>query len=123
MRAAFDLVTIDTPAPERLAEFWIAALGLHESEREDVDRWIVLSDTAGVRRIGLQRGVHRPGGMHLDLACGAHEFDAEVGRLQTLGASLRGHARHEPYGSIANLLDPDGNAFDLCAYRHDVGTH
>ena len=23
----------------------------------------------------------------------------------------------EPYGSIANLADPDGNQFDLCAYR------
>jgi len=121
MPAVFDLVTVDSPAPDRLAGFWSAALGLHETEREDGDRWIVLSDAAGVRRIGLQRGAHRPGGTHLDLACDVSEFDAELARLSALEATLQGMPRREPYGSIANLHDPDGNAFDLCAYRHDTG--
>ena len=123
MPAAFDLVTIDSPAPDRLAGFWCAALALHESEREDGDRWIVLSDAAGVRRIGVQRGAHRPGGTHLDLACEVPEFDAELARLSALGATLHGAPRREPYGRIANLHDPDGNAFDLCAYRHEPGSH
>ncbi|MFN3217985.1 MAG: VOC family protein [Acidimicrobiales bacterium] len=117
MSARFDLVTIDTPDVDRLAGFWAAALGLVEVEREDVDRWVVLADRGGVRRIGLQRGTHRPGGTHLDLACDPVDFDDEVSRLVALGAALLAPARREPYGSIANLADPDGNAFDLNAYR------
>ena len=110
----FDLVTIDTPEPDRLAAFWSAALRLREMEREDVDRWIVLGDT--VRRIGLQRGAHRAGGLHLDLACEPGEFEDEVQRLAMLGAVLLSPVRTEPYGSIANMADPDGNLFDLCCY-------
>ena len=116
MPASFDLVTLDSPRPNDAATFWSAALGLHESEREDGDRWIVLSDAQGVRRIGLQRGGARPGTVHLDLSCGVREFDAEMQRLLQLGAVEIGPARHESYGSIVNLSDPDGNLFDLCAY-------
>lgn len=119
MTARFDLVTIDTPQPEMLVTFWCAALALHESEREDGDRWIVLSDEGGTRRIGLQRGDHVDGGVHLDLWCAEECFEQEVHRLVGAGASLRRPARAEPYGAIANLADPDGNAFDLCAYRHN----
>ena len=118
MPTRFDLVTIDTPQPHSLAAFWCAALLLHETEREDVDRWVVLSDADEVRHIGFQRGAHRPGGTHLDLACSAVEFTGEVARLQSLGASLIAPLRDESYGSIANMADPAGNAFDLCAYRH-----
>jgi predicted enzyme related to lactoylglutathione lyase len=113
----FDLVTIDSPGTDSLASFWCAALELHESEREDGDRWIVLSSADGVRRIGLQRGEHRPGGTHLDLACDPADFEAERVRLIALGATECSAPRHEPYGSIVNMADPDGNAFDLCAYR------
>lgn len=117
MTARFDLVTLDSPQPDRAAAFWSAALGLHETEREDGDRWIVLSDAAGVRRVGLQRGVARPGGVHLDLACEVEEFEAERQRLLALGAIEVRAPRTEPYGAIVNLTDPDGNPFDLCAYR------
>ena len=116
----FDLVTFDSPATDELARFWSAAVDLHEVEREDVDRWIVLADRGGVRRIGIQRGVtqqgsHR-GSIHLDLACAPEVFDAELDRLIALGARAVAEPRVEAYGSIANLADPDGNLFDLCAY-------
>jgi predicted enzyme related to lactoylglutathione lyase len=114
--ASFDLVTLDSPQPDRAASFWSAVLSLHETEREDVDRWIVLSDSAGARRIGIQRGSARPGGVHLDLACAPHEFDRELARLVACGAVELGPARMAEYGSIVNLADPDGNPFDLCAY-------
>jgi predicted enzyme related to lactoylglutathione lyase len=55
--------------------------------------------------------------MHLDLACLTDDFDTERARLVGLGARLLAPPRIEPYGSIANLADPDGNPFDLCAYR------
>ena len=116
MATRFDLVTIDSPDTERLAAFWSAVLGLVETEREDGDRWIVLSEApGGPRRLGFQRGVHRPGGTHLDLDCEPREFEAEVARLRSLGAEVLA-VRHESYGHIANLSDPDGNVFDLCAY-------
>ena len=47
MSARFDLITIDTADTECLATFWCAALGLHVSQREDDDRWIVLSTADG----------------------------------------------------------------------------
>lgn len=113
----FDLVTIDTPDTDRLAAFWTAALGLIETEREDGARWIVLSELDGTRRIGLQHGEHRPGGIHLDLRCEHGEIESEHQRLLALGATTVSPVRIEPYGSIVNLVDPDGNALDLCAYR------
>jgi predicted enzyme related to lactoylglutathione lyase len=116
MSTRFDLVTIDSRLPDRAAMFWSAALALHETEREDVDRWIVLSDDHEVRRLGIQRGECRPGSMHLDLQCVASDFDSELTRLESLGARLVAGPRRELYGSIANLTDPDGNVFDLCGY-------
>jgi predicted enzyme related to lactoylglutathione lyase len=116
MPTGFDLVTIDSPDPNNAAAFWSAALALHEIEREDVDRWIVLADAHGTRRVGIQRGECRPGSMHLDLRCTVDEFESELRRLQSLGARMVAPTRREPYGSIVNLADPDGNSFDLCAY-------
>jgi predicted enzyme related to lactoylglutathione lyase len=116
MPAAFDLVTIDVVDTERAARFWSAALDLHEIEREDGGRWIALADAGERRVLGLQRGSHRRGGTHIDLACLPAEFDDELARLIALGATAVGPARREPYGSIANLADPEGNPFDLCAY-------
>ncbi len=116
MRTRFDLVTFDVERPDDAAAFWGAALGLVETQREDGDRWIVLGDHSTGRRIGLQRGAARPGGVHLDLDCELADFDAEVDRLIGLGARLVSPIRVEPYGSIANLVDPFGYAFDLCAY-------
>lgn len=112
----FDLVTFDVERPDDAAAFWSAVLGLVEVQREDGDRWIVLGDADGGRRIGLQRGAARPGGVHLDLACDVDEFAGEVQRLVALGARLAAPVRVEPYGSIANMVDPFGYLFDLCAY-------
>jgi hypothetical protein len=88
MSARFDLVTLDAADTEAIARFWSSALRLHEVEREDGDRWIVLADADGTRRIGIQRGTARRGSLHLDLVCELHEFDAELDRLGTLGAEL-----------------------------------
>ena len=113
----FYLVTFDTPSTEVLAAFWSEVMGLVESEREDGDRWIVLSDQQGVRRLGFQRGAHRPGGTHLDLVCSLDNFDTEHARLLALRATETRPVRRESYGMIANFVDLDGNAFDLCAYH------
>jgi predicted enzyme related to lactoylglutathione lyase len=116
MPSRLDLVTLNVAEPDRVAAFWSEALDLHETEREDGDRWVVLSSAEGVRRIGLQRGTPTRGSIHLDLACSPEDFDDEVTRLVRLGATTTRPPRVEDYGSIANLADPEGNLFDLCAY-------
>jgi predicted enzyme related to lactoylglutathione lyase len=116
MAVSFDLVTFDAPTPDDLAAFWASVLGMVETEREDGDRWIVLSTVDGVRRIGIQKGATKAGSTHLDLSCRPEVFATELARLIQLGAVEVSPPRHEPYGSIANLADPDGNLFDLCAY-------
>ncbi len=115
--AKFDLVTIDVPQPNDAAQFWSTALDLTELEREDVDRWIVIGELDGTRRIGFQRGTSRPGGVHLDLVCEYHEFSATVISLQAMGATLARPIRAEPYGSIANMVDPSGYSFDVNSYN------
>ena len=112
----FDLVTFDSPDPDDIARFWSAALDLREVEREDGDRWIVLADRGGMRRLGIQRGDVRRGSVHLDVSCAPADFDHELARLGRLGALQLDVPRRESYGSIVNLVDPDGNPFDLCAY-------
>ena len=127
MPASFDLVTIDAVDSRLLANFWSAALFLHETEEEDQGRWIVLGSTRRERILGIQRitGLEiAPGAIagsqkvriHLDLACALEEFAAEVNRLVSLGARELRPRRVESYGSIATLADPEGNMFDLCAY-------
>lgn len=99
-----------------LSMFWSAALGLVTLDREDAGRWVLLGTAAGERVLGLQKGKHQPGSIHLDLTCPPMLFVAEVQRLVELGAELQGEPRHEPYGYIANMADPEGNLFDVCAY-------
>ena len=112
----FDIVTLDSPNTNELALFWAGVLGLHEIEREDGDRWILLATSNGQRTMGFQRGVHVRGSIHLDLSCAVENFDDERKRLLKLGATETREQRDEPYGRIANFADLDGNLFDLCAY-------
>lgn len=121
----FDLVTLNCADPRALAVFWCAVLGLVVTEDEDDGRWLVLSDAEANRRLGLQRtdDEQRPhishlfsARIHLDLRCSVHAFDAELDRLQSLGARVVDGVRTEPYGRIANLVDPAWHPFDLCAY-------
>lgn len=116
MTPRVDLVTLDSPDPDAVARFWCAALELVVSQREDDGRWLVLSDSDGIRRLGLQRGAAVVGSIHLDLVCEADEFDGSLQRLVEEGAVALAAPRTEPYGRIVNLADPDGNLFDLCAY-------
>ena len=112
----FDIVTINSPHTNELSQFWAKALGLHEIEREDGDRWILLGDSRGGRTIGFQRGEHIGGSIHIDLSCSVSDFPTERERLMQLGATETRAMRNEPYGLIANFADLDGNLFDLCAY-------
>ena len=112
----FDIVTLNSPRTNELANFWAELLGLQEIEREDGDRWILLGDADGGRTIGFQRGEHVAGSIHIDLSCSTSDFPNERERFLGLGAIETRPMRSEPYGLIANFADVDGNLFDLCAY-------
>ncbi len=113
----FDLVTVNAHDTTLCVKFWCTALDLIELEREDVDRWIVLGNRDGTRRLGVQRGKPTAGSIHLDLVCAPVDFDSEVTKLIALGATLASPTRRESYGSIANMIDPDGYLFDVNAYN------
>ena len=112
----FDIVTFNTPRTNELAIFWAELLGLHEIEREDGDRWILLGNSHDGRTIGFQSGEHIAGSVHIDLSCSTDDFASERERMMNMGAIETRPMRSEPYGLIANFADPDGNLFDLCAY-------
>jgi predicted enzyme related to lactoylglutathione lyase len=52
--------------------------------------------------------------VHLDFA--TPDVAGAVARAVTLGASLEGEIRVEPYGKIANLADPFGHGFCLIQF-------
>ena len=70
----------------------------------------------GQRRLGIQRGVSRPGSMHWTWPATSATSTPNC-PVVALGARLLAPPRREPYGSIANLCDPDGDPFDLSAYH------
>lgn len=104
------MITLDCAEPQRLAEFWTAALGV--SVAADYGEFVMLESPApGAPRIGLQRVPEPRAGknrVHVDF--GADDREAEVRRLVGLGAVELG--RHEAPGLEWTVLeDPEGNVF------------
>lgn len=66
------------------------------------------------RRLLFQRVADRPSGAknswHLDLNVGREQIDAEVARLEALGATVR-YRVDEPSGFHTTMADPEGNLF------------
>jgi catechol 2,3-dioxygenase-like lactoylglutathione lyase family enzyme len=132
-------VTFDCADPDRMSEFWAAAFGyVKRSLPEDLRRELLASGLSeedlrarglaedpdgGGPRLLFQR-VPEPkqakNRMHLDLnstpgrRAEKHEVDAEVRRLEALGATIL--RKHEgswgPYPEYHYVLaDPEGNEF------------
>ncbi len=108
------MVTIDCADPQRLGEFWAAALGT--PVQADYGDYVFLTRPAdGGPVVSLQRvpeprvGKNR---LHLDLS-GSRE--TELPRLIGLGAAVVGE--HEMPGMAWTVLtDPEGNQF--CVGEH-----
>ena len=114
----FDLVTIDSPATDALAAFWSAAADLHEVEREDDDRWIVLADPSGKRCLGIQRGSVRAGSIHLDLACAPADFEADLARL-----NIRKPAHPKATEYVEAMIDWGKEIADKHCYELESGLY
>ena len=112
MASIIECVTLDCADPRRLSGFWAAALGYEV--REDEGDWIVLrpADGSGLL-LGFQK-VPEPKiqklRAHLDLRAVGATMEAEVGRLEGLGA--RALQVYENAGESHTVMqDPEGNEF------------
>jgi len=108
-------VNFACPDPDELADFWAAAL---DGERRDSPGPAVVGVDDGPVLMFREapRGTDRDLPIHLDL--GAEDREAEVERLEDLGATVRetrshGEGDHELTWTV--LEDPAGNGFCVSA--------
>jgi predicted enzyme related to lactoylglutathione lyase len=114
MAATIGLV-LDCADPDRLAEFWSAALGY--TTLGAAGSYVMLVDQSGQQpKLLLQRVPEAKAGknrMHLDIETAA--VDDEVRRLEDLGAQrLETQARAEHGTRWVIMADPEGNEFCVC---------
>jgi predicted enzyme related to lactoylglutathione lyase len=114
MAATIGLV-LDCAEPDRLAEFWSAALGY--TTLGGAGSYVLLADADGRQpKLLLQRVPEAKAGknrMHLDIE--TPTVDDEVARLEGLGAKrLEGEARAEHGTHWVIMADPEGNEFCVC---------
>ena len=104
-------ITFMTNDPQRLADFWSAALGL--PERVDKADEIVCADADWRHpRLTFQRVADadsRSRRVHLDLT--ADDRDSEVRRLSALGAREERAVSEADGWTWMVMTDPDGNEF------------
>lgn len=117
MTLRIDCLTIDCSAPQVLADFWSQALGWHKVFADEYEIAISASgdglslvpDLLFLRVPDAKRVKNR---LHLDLR--PDDRDAEVARLESLGAS-RVEIGQQGDESWVVLADPEGNEF--CVLR------
>ena len=114
MAATIGLV-LDCTNPDVLARFWSEALGY--TTVGSAGSYVMLVDADGVKPKLLLQAVPEPKAaknrMHLDID--AHDVEAEVARLETLGARrLEAGSRSEHGTSWVIMADPEGNEFCVC---------
>ena len=113
MRHAMGLV-LDCRDPEGLAEFWSEALGY--TTLGGAGNYVLLVDGDGQGpKLLLQRVAEAKAAknrMHLDVE--TPEVDAEVERLEKLGASRSSESMREHGSRWVVMADPEGNEFCVC---------
>lgn len=113
MAATFGLV-LDCADPDRLAEFWSAALGY--TTLGGAGSYVLLVDEGGTQpKLLLQRVPEpktRKNRMHLDIEC--HDVAGEAVRLEALGATRVEGPMSEHGSTWIVMHDPEGNEFCVC---------
>jgi hypothetical protein len=136
MATAFQ-IAVDCHDPHAQARFWAAAMDLEVEDHEplirhmldqgfateemvtDLDGRLVWPDAAacrsadGATRLLFQTVPERKEGknrVHLDLQVGADAKDAEVARLEELGATRLWEGQQGPHTWVT-MADPEGNEF------------
>ena len=113
MAARIGLV-LDCADPERLAEFWSAALGY--TTLGGAGSYVLLVDDSGAQPKLLLQRVPEPkttkNRMHLDIEC--PDVAGESARLEGLGASRVQGPASEHGSTWVVMHDPEGNEFCVC---------
>lgn len=111
MSVRLSAVVLDVRDMKRALSFWSSALGYEAASVSDA--WATLSDPKGKGvDLGLQPNpdpkpdVNR---VHLDLT--AQDVQAEVRRLEKLGATRADWPHYAPGSTYVVMLDPEGNEF------------
>jgi Glyoxalase-like domain len=114
---------ISSRDPERLAEFWSAALGAGVSRHL---RGYLLEPSVGSRVLISEGEPGRDGSLGLDLNSSHDTLKAEVARLTELGAVI---VDDRPRGGMAMvglgrvlMADPEGNEFAVWSSDAEVQT-
>jgi hypothetical protein len=119
MPARISCVCIDAVEPRPLADFWAAVLGWDVVE--DGDEGISLAsparDLPTLDIITVREAKQMKNRLHLDLRADGTSFDAELDRLEALGAR-RVDVGQGPDVTWVVSADPDGNEF--CLLRRTV---
>jgi len=108
-------ITMDAESPARQAEFWSQVTGYEVTMSTEFVTQLTGDGSLGpgFMFIKVPEGKTAKNRMHVDL--GTADLDAEVDRVLTLGASLKG--RYEEWGiTWATLLDPEGNEFCIALH-------
>ena len=114
MGLRIECLTVDCSDPELIAGFWEAALGYRRTYEDDTEIAIAAPDGSGTDLLFLRvpDAKQVKNRLHLDLR--PDDRDAEVARLEALGATRTaiGQAGDE---SWVVLADPEGNEFCILA--------
>ncbi len=116
-------VTVDSNDPERLADFWQAAIGFTRREG-DGKPYITLSDSPVGRPLNHLTIQHVPEGktakhrLHLDLFVSAANEASSIAELEQLGATVITPAATGHLGMAATVMaDPEGGEFCVVCRR------
>ena len=119
MPARIACLCIDAVDPRPVAEFWTVVLGWEVVE--DTDEGISLASPGGgmptMDIVPVPDGKQTKNRVHLDLRADGTSFDAEVDRLEGLGAR-RVDVGQGPDVTWVVFADPEGNEF--CLLRRTV---
>ena len=118
MTAKLGLV-LDCADPDRLAEFWSAAIGY--TTLGGAGSYVMLVDEAGQQPKLLLQRVSEPkvgkNRMHLDIE--TPDIEAEATRLVALGATRISATTMSEHGTTWILMaDPEANEFCVCDAGH-----
>ena len=107
-------LVLDCADPERLAEFWSAALGY--TTLGGAGSYVLLVDEKGTQPKLLLQRVPEPkttkNRMHLDIEC--LDVAGESARLADLGATRIQGPMSEHGSTWVVMHDPEGNEFCVC---------
>jgi catechol-2,3-dioxygenase len=109
-------LTLQTPDPAGLSDFYINVLGLEVLDRTDDRVWLTCGPrarlglwTPGEKEFGDEGGRH----VHFAFSVGPDRLDVVVLRLERLSVAYRGPVEHDGGDRSLYFEDPEGNVVEL----------